>query len=136
MGFPVISDLICVQRREFAELPLHGELPHLLLLPLPPQGCVSEKVLRLPYRHVHMSLGLGKIPVRRIRPSHYGFQIGERSAGHIWKKYHSVTAWCNPFRDLIELVQRRAFFPCYRALIICKLTFKPAHDTTTSGGSS
>ena len=83
----------------------------------------------------HMSLGLGKIQsveyALRIR-------IPDRGTltGHIWKKYHSVTAWCDPFRDLIELIQRRAFFLCYRALIICKLTFKPAHDTTTSGGSS
>ena len=80
----------------------------------------------------HMALGLGK-----IQSIEYTFCVRVPDwgtlAGHIWKKYHTVTAWSNFFRDLIELIQGRPFFLSYRALIICKLTFKPAHYTTAAG---
>ena len=79
-----------------------------------------------------MSLGLGK-----IQSIEYTFCVRVPDwgtlAGHIGKKYHTVTAWSNFFRNLIELIQGRPFFLSYRALIICKLTFKPAHDTTAAG---
>ena len=80
-----------------------------------------------------MALGLGEIQSVKYALC---VRVPDRGTltGHIWKEYHTVTSRSDLFCDLIKLIQGRTFFfSCHHTLIICELTFKPAHDTTAAG---